>query len=71
MKHKFIFQTLFAAVLALGFAACGGSTGPHKGDKNWVDYSHNGSVQLNLDYKNRDFYGYFTRNTYWKKFGLI
>lgn len=29
---------------------------PVVGDANWVDYAHNGSVVLNLEYKNKDFY---------------
>lgn len=56
MKNKFILKSLFASILILSVAACGGNSGPRKGDKNWVDYAHNGSVKLNLDYQNRDFY---------------
>ena len=29
---------------------------PKRGDANWVDYVNDGSVKLELDYKNRDFY---------------
>lgn len=29
---------------------------PVPGDKNWVDYAHDGSVSLMLDYKGKDFY---------------
>ena len=29
---------------------------PVPGDENWVDYVNDGSVSLNLDYENRDFY---------------
>ena len=63
-------------IIALGFmvfgaSACfgkgGGSETLSKGDKNWVDYVHDGTVQLKLDYKDRDFYtdgiGQFTLKT--------
>ena len=30
--------------------------GKSKGDADWVDYAHDGSVKLNLDYKGRNFY---------------
>ena len=29
---------------------------PEKGDANWVDYAHDNTVQLGLDYQGRDFY---------------
>ena len=29
---------------------------PVPGDENWIDYANNGSVKLELDYTNRDFY---------------
>ena len=66
---SFILKSLFAAALLVGAVACnnGGSSAPHKGDKNWIDYTTNGSCTLNLDYTNRDFYvdgiGQFTLKT--------
>ena len=29
---------------------------PYPGDENWIDYVHDGSVALNLDYEGKDFY---------------
>ena len=44
-----------------------GDSNPSKGDANWVDYAGNGSVKLQLDYVNKDFYvdgvGQFTLKT--------
>lgn len=56
MLNKILFKSLFTAALLVGIASCGGNSGPQKGDANWVDYTKDGSVTLNLDYKDRDFY---------------
>ena len=68
---NFFAKALFLGLLISGFAGCGQQpsvpTGPQKGDANWVDYVYNGSVKLNLDYKDKDFYvdgvGQFTLKT--------
>ena len=40
-----------ASLLAIGgLSACGQQADPVPGDKNWIDYTTNGSVKLGLDY---------------------
>ena len=57
MRNNIVFKTVFAAVMILGVAACNnGPTGPRKGDKNWIDYTKDGSVVLGLNYQGKDFY---------------
>lgn len=64
MKKR-LFKLIVVCSAFLGaLAGCdkGGGKGedtpkePEIGDKNWIDYAHNGSVSLNLDYKGKDFY---------------
>ena len=54
---KFLLSIL-SLVTATSLVGCGTKDGdkPVKGDKNWVDYANNGSVQLKLDYKDKDFF---------------
>lgn len=56
--NKFFKKVLLSTICAFALAlpACTQAGGPSKGDKNWIDYSTNGSVKLSLDYQGRDFY---------------
>ena len=59
MKRKFmrILLSFLALAGAVSVSGCdNGPTEPTIGDANWVDYAHNGSIQLTLDYKGKDFY---------------
>ena len=47
---KLLLSTI-AFLMGVSVAACGGSSGPKK-----IDYVHNGSCTLSLDYKNVDFF---------------
>ena len=65
MKIKKIIALSLTAVALVAVPGCGSKknnssnseeVAPERGDANWVDYVHNGSVKLALDYKNRDLY---------------
>ena len=55
LKRSFIRTILTGALLISGLVSCG-NKGPYEGDANWIDYAHNGSVALNLNYNQKDFY---------------
>ncbi len=55
LKRSFIRTILTGALLISGLVSCG-NKGPYEGDANWIDYAHNGSVTLNLNYNQKDFY---------------
>ena len=68
--NKIFKKIIISALCVLGLVlpACNGTGGTKsKGDKNWVDYAANGTVQLGLEYKGKDFYvdgiGQFTLRT--------
>ena len=54
--NKFFKKILIGALCASALTLSACETKPVKGDKNWVDYSTNGSVTLNLEYQGKDFY---------------
>ena len=61
MKKLNAFVVSIALTMCLGgLVGCKGKGGdsvkPYPGDENWVDYAHDGTVKLGLDYQNRDFY---------------
>ena len=60
MNLRRLLATLLLSACGVGvLTACGESEPagePTKGDKNWVDYTKNGSVKLGLDYKSRSFW---------------
>ena len=67
MKAKRIIIGLFTTAMSVALlTGCflgkktnsegGGEQTPQKGDANWVDYAHDGTVSLQLDYQGRDFY---------------
>ena len=71
MKLKSLFLNLICVgFIAFSASSCKKSNSTKKrvkGDENWVDYVHDGTVQLGLDYTGRDFYtegvGQFTLKT--------
>jgi len=58
-KFKTIILTVALSMCLGGLTGCKSNKKPYvptRGDENWVDYAHDGTVSLALDYKNRDFY---------------
>ena len=59
-KFKTIILTVALSMCLGGLTGCNKNNKkeyvPTRGDENWVDFAHDGTVSLGLDYKNRDFY---------------
>lgn len=52
--YKKLFVSVAGLAMVASLAACGNS--PSSGGSNFVDYAHNGSVTLQLDYEGKDFF---------------